>query len=259
MLGSLYKILENVLIMFKHGLPSSLEAVLKAQQMTWWTPCSSSPSLAPSAACLWSPLTAVNLPRSAVPPHRDPAPRPRRPDGPLGRLHRQWHHHCDLLPSRPHGDRLTALFPLMLAFILCLYVHMFLLARSHARRTSSPSQSQHKEGHHTDCPARGLHFLLGTLCPSCPLDDILPGWPLLCLLHVPLPGEWCVDHVMPSSTPSYMPFGAQSSGWHSKDGYLQLVPVEWLVPDFWATGIYCRGQSDVTDQQHQDSNCPPLP
>ncbi|XP_074060311.1 adrenocorticotropic hormone receptor [Macrotis lagotis] len=77
----------------------------------------------------------------------------------------------------------TSLFPLMLIFILCLYVHMFLLARSHAKKiTSLPSNRVHPRanmkgaitltillGIFLCCWAPFvLHILLVTFCPNNP-------------------------------------------------------------------------------------------
>ncbi|XP_040851018.1 adrenocorticotropic hormone receptor [Ochotona curzoniae] len=71
----------------------------------------------------------------------------------------------------------TSLFPLMLLFILCLYVHMFLLARSQARRISSPSRVNMRGaitltillGVFIFCWAPFiLHVLLMTFCPDNP-------------------------------------------------------------------------------------------
>uniref|UniRef100_G1TZ08 Adrenocorticotropic hormone receptor n=2 Tax=Oryctolagus cuniculus TaxID=9986 RepID=G1TZ08_RABIT len=71
----------------------------------------------------------------------------------------------------------TSLFPLMLVFILCLYVHMFLLARSHARRISTLPRANMRGaitltillGVFIVCWAPFvLHVLLMTFCPDNP-------------------------------------------------------------------------------------------
>ncbi|KAB1258297.1 Adrenocorticotropic hormone receptor [Camelus dromedarius] len=71
----------------------------------------------------------------------------------------------------------TALFPLMLAVTLCLYVHMFLLARSHARRTTTLPRANMRGaltltvllGVFIVCWAPFvLHVLLVTFCPADP-------------------------------------------------------------------------------------------
>ncbi|XP_005372600.1 PREDICTED: adrenocorticotropic hormone receptor [Chinchilla lanigera] len=71
----------------------------------------------------------------------------------------------------------TSLFPLMLIFILCLYVHMFLLARSHARDIATLPRANMRGaitltillGVFIFCWAPFiLHVLLMTFCPSNP-------------------------------------------------------------------------------------------
>ncbi|XP_001507879.2 adrenocorticotropic hormone receptor [Ornithorhynchus anatinus] len=77
----------------------------------------------------------------------------------------------------------TALFPIMLIFILCLYIHMFLLARSHAKKiVALPSTVVHQRanmkgaitltillGVFLCCWAPFiLHLLLITFCPQNP-------------------------------------------------------------------------------------------
>ncbi|KFO26909.1 adrenocorticotropic hormone receptor [Fukomys damarensis] len=71
----------------------------------------------------------------------------------------------------------ASLFPLMLVFILCLYVHMFLLARSHARNISTLPRANMRGaitltillGVFIFCWAPFiLHVLLMTFCPRNP-------------------------------------------------------------------------------------------
>ncbi|ELK15028.1 adrenocorticotropic hormone receptor [Pteropus alecto] len=71
----------------------------------------------------------------------------------------------------------TSLFPLMLVFILCLYVHMLLLAHSHARKISTLPRANMKGvitltillGVFIFCWAPFvLHVLLMTFCPNNP-------------------------------------------------------------------------------------------
>ncbi|XP_038603190.1 adrenocorticotropic hormone receptor [Tachyglossus aculeatus] len=77
----------------------------------------------------------------------------------------------------------TALFPIMLVFILCLYIHMFLLARSHAKKivalpSAVVSQRANMKGAITLTILLGvflccwapfiLHLLLVTFCPQNP-------------------------------------------------------------------------------------------
>lgn len=77
----------------------------------------------------------------------------------------------------------TILFPLMMFFILCLYVHMFLLARSHAKKIASlPTSTVHQRtnmkgaitltiflGVFLCCWAPFvLHILLARFCPHNP-------------------------------------------------------------------------------------------
>lgn len=94
----------------------------------------------------------------------------------------------------PHGDRHSVVPPDAGLHPVPLRGTCSYWPVSHARRTSSLPKANMR-GAITLTVLLGVFIFCWAPCPSCPLYDILPGWPLLCLLHVPLPGEWCVDHV----------------------------------------------------------------
>lgn len=179
MLGSLYKILENILIMFRNmgylepqgsfettaddvvdslfilsllGSICSLSVIAADRYITIFHALRYHRIVTPRRAlvvlmviwmcCMGSGITIVN-----------------------------FSHHV------PTVIAFTALFPLMLAFILCLYLHMFLLARSHARRTSTLPRANMRGavtltvllGVFIFCWAPFvLHVLLMTFCPADP-------------------------------------------------------------------------------------------